>query len=271
MPEAIKTAILFAVAGTTCTEAESAFENITAHAETRFPGTAVYWAYTSEVVRQRLSKRGREIDSPIQALERIGKSDCTHLVVHPLHTVAGKEYEDLKVAVDTFRGSNSSVVSIHVGEPLLCHHDEFVRTVRILLSEACPDMDVDEALVLMAHGTRNADQAKKLETAADWCRTLKARVFMGTLMRPPVIEDVIAHCESEGIRKAHLAPFMIVAGYTAINELTDRKDDSGNSWHHKLSEAGIECRPAVKGLGEYDSIVEIWLDRIQATLTTWTM
>jgi sirohydrochlorin cobaltochelatase len=270
MADTARTAILFAVPGTSCPEAEVAFRNITEHARRRFPGTSIYWAYTSEVVRRRLSERSRHVDSPTQALEQIREEGITHLVVHPLHTVAGTEYDDLAASAAEFQQLTAGKTTVHVGMPLLLCRDEFIHTVRVLVSELCSRDNKDEALVLMAHGTQNKATAKTLYNAAKWCRELDTNVFMGTLIRPPLIDEVVEGCQLEGIKRAFLAPLMIVAGYTARCELAGQGDDTGNSWYRKLSEAGIDCRPAVKGLGEYDRIVETWLDRIQPTINAWT-
>lgn len=270
MVEAAKIAILFAAPGTTCREAEIAFENITSHAEKRFPFARIFWTYTSKIVRQRLADRGRHVDSPSEALELIRKAGFTHLFVHPLHTVAGSEYRDLTGSVATFNNTCAGIVDATVGDPLLSSREKFTETIEVLLHRVCPEQAEDEALVLMAHGTEDVTQASAIENAAGWCEGTKGNVLLGALMQPPSIGDVINTCKSLGIRRVYLAPFMTVAGFSARSQLGNGDGVVSDSWNYRLSEAGIECHPAIRGLGEYDDIVEAWVDRMQPTIETWS-
>ena len=57
-----------------------------------------------------------------------------------------------------------------------------------------------------------------------------------------------------------LAPFMIVAGDHAQNDLAG---DDPDSWMNLLSSGGYEVTPVLKGLGEYPEIRQILVDHVQ--------
>ena len=56
--------------------------------------------------------------------------------------------------------------------------------------------------------------------------------FVGTVEAEPTCEDVIAAASAAGYKKAVLAPFMVVAGDHANNDMADETDP--DSWAAKF-------------------------------------
>ena len=56
--------------------------------------------------------------------------------------------------------------------------------------------------------------------------------------------------------RVHLAPFMIVAGDHAKNDMAGEEEDS---WKNIISKAGYEVQTVLKGLGEYESIRKLFV------------
>ena len=65
------------------------------------------------------------------------------------------------------------------------------------------------------------------------------------------------------MRGVYLVPFMIAAGLSARTEIAGA---APGSWQSALEAAGIACEPALKGLGDRDAIVDIWLEQIEHML-----
>ncbi len=65
---------------------------------------------------------------------------------------------------------------------------------------------------------------------------------------------------TKGVKKAYLIPLMTVAGDHARNDMSGDKEDS---WKSILSKAGITSVPVLKGLAEYDNVVEIWIEHLK--------
>ena len=61
----IKKAILLVAFGTSDPEAAKAFEVVEKRARERFPGVETRWAYTSRMIRAKLAKQGKPLDSQI--------------------------------------------------------------------------------------------------------------------------------------------------------------------------------------------------------------
>ena len=150
-----------------------------------------------------------------------------------------------------------------LSKPLLEAPVDFEHMIRSLLTALSVGADATEALLLVAHGSRQKEAQTAYETAAACCRLSDRRVVLGTLMSHPGLEDVMRECKTGGIKKLILAPLMIVAGFSARNELAGQGPDS---WVSALDREGIRCAPRVKGLGDHDDIVEIWLDDVERML-----
>ena len=64
-----------------------------------------------------------------------------------------------------------------------------------------------------------------------------------------------------GVCKVILAPFMIVAGDHAKNDMAG---DDPESWYSQFKAAGFQVEPVVKGLGEYPGVRSLLVDHLKA-------
>ena len=67
----------------------------------------------------------------------------------------------------------------------------------------------------------------------------------------------------KGITKTYLVPLMTVAGDHALNDMAGEEPDS---WKSQLTKIDIESVPVLKGLAEFEPIVELWLDNLRASM-----
>ena len=82
-------------------------------------------------------------------------------------------------------------------------------------------------------------------------------VYVGTVEGFPGIDYVMQRMKRKGFQKVFLAPFMIVAGDHARNDLGGDEEDS---WKSILVEAGYEVDVILKGMGEIDDIAEMFVE-----------
>ena len=66
-----KPAILLVTFGTSVASAPVAFTNIEQQVRQAYPDTEIRWAYTSKMIRKKLAKEGKILDSPEIALARL--------------------------------------------------------------------------------------------------------------------------------------------------------------------------------------------------------
>ena len=258
------TGILFAVAGSSCPQAGAAFATIEQRARQRFPGLTLGWAMTSAGVRRKLAAQGRPADDVEAALARMREAGVSRLAVQPLHLVDGSEYSELATAVQTFAADPGRQNRVQLGRPLLESESDVGRTLDVLRHALSFEGDADEAMVLVAHGSEQPRAIAMLASAATACERRHARIFLGGMLGEPNMRHVVARCRAAGIKQVRLVPLFVAAGYAVRDEIAGQ---GVASWASQFTQTGIKCRPVIKGLGEYDEIVDIWLDRVDAMLT----
>ena len=100
-----KVGILLVAFGSSEASVQVSFDNLDRKVKATYPDIPVRWAYTSSIIRAKLAKQGRVLDSPEVALARMQDEGFTHVAVQSLHTIAGEEYHDLRRSVTAWRSS----------------------------------------------------------------------------------------------------------------------------------------------------------------------
>lgn len=256
-----KTGILLVAFGSSEASAQVSFENIDKKTKAAYPGIPVRWAYTSHIIREKLAKQGQHLDSPVVALAKMMDEKFTHVAVQTLHTIGGSEYHDLRRTVGAFKimGGFEKVI---LGYPLMATQEDMEKTVAAAISSIPKDRKMDDAVVLMGHGTHHPSNA--FYAALMFQLQLKdPNIFVGTVEGYPEIDSIKAMLIEKKIKKAYLIPFMSVAGDHAKNDMASDEEDS---WKTILTKAGIQCIPVLKGTAEFDAYVDIWVEHIGGPL-----
>lgn len=217
------------------------------------PDRTLFRAFTSGMILQKLARRdGMIIDDVPAALERIASEGYTDVIVQPTHIMNGDEFEKLSAQADPWR---ARFQYLYIGAPLLTAVQDYQDVAAALIEEVAPPEE-DEALVLMGHGTGHFANAAygMLEYVlhdAGWKRT-----FLGTVEGYPTLDEVLRRLrEYPGIKQVRLAPFMLVAGDHAHNDMAGSDPES---WKSRLEDAGYAVTCNVRGLGEYPGIRQIF-------------
>ena len=155
----MKKGILLVTFGTSIPEAQTAFENIERRAKAAFPRFPIRWAYTSSIIRHKLAKEGKQLDSAEVALAKMMDEEFTHVAVQSLHTIGGQEYHDLRRNAHAFAQMAGGFDRIVVGYPLLATEHDMERVTEILLRVIPPERRKQDAVVLMGHGTHHPSNA----------------------------------------------------------------------------------------------------------------
>jgi sirohydrochlorin cobaltochelatase len=256
-----KVGILLVAFGSSEESAQVSFENIEKQVKTAFPDIPVRWAYTSHIIRTKLAKQGKLLDSPEVALAKMQDENFTHVAVQSLHTIGGDEYHDLRRSVGAFK-SMGRFEKIILGYPLMSTQEDMERTVAAILKTIPKDRKENEAVVLMGHGTHHPSNA--FYAALMFQIQLKdPNIFVGTVEGYPEVGLIKELLLKKKIKKAYLMPFMSVAGDHAKNDMAGDEEDS---WKSVFTKAGIACVPVMKGTAEYDDFVAIWVDHIRGPL-----
>ncbi len=256
-----KTGILLVAFGSSEASAQISFEKIDKKVKATYPGIPVRWAYTSHIIRNKLAKQGKHLDSPEVALAKMMDEKFTHVAVQSLHTIIGAEYDDLKRTVSGFK-LTGGFEKIILGYPLMATQHDMEKVVDAIISIIPRERKKNEAVVLMGHGTHHP--ANAFYAALMFQLQLKdPNIFVGTVEGYPEVDDILTLLKKNNIKKAYLLPFMSVAGDHAKNDMAGDEDDS---WKTIFTKAGIQCIPVLKGTAEFDEFIDIWVEHIKAPL-----
>lgn len=219
-----------------------------------FPQYAVYQAYTSTVVLRRIKENeGLEIPTVRQALEQMKDEGIREVYIQPLHIIAGGEFEKILNQSKEFQ---SYFDVIKVGQPLL-HSERDYQQVKDILMEHYGQFGEKTATVLMGHGSQH--NAFVAYAALDHM-LVGSPVYLGCVESYPPVEQIEETLQSQGIEEVHLAPFMLVAGEHATN---DMMSDDKDSWKTYFSQRGYKVTPHLIGLGEYAAIQDMYIQHLQ--------
>lgn len=238
---------------------EKTIDQIEASIERAFPAYRIYRAYTSKMILQILKKRdGITIPTVCEALQNMIGDGIEEVIVQPTHIVDGIENEQMKEDVMSFE---KAFQSLHIGEPLLSSKEDYEQVVYALMNDF--KIGEDETLVLMGHGTSHVNN-KCYETLEEtFVQAGHANVLIGTVEAKPEIKDLLPKLREKGIKSIQLAPFMVVAGDHAKNDMAGEEEDS---WKNILRKEGFLVHCHVKGIGENPLIQELYCAHIRDAL-----
>ncbi len=253
-------AILLVTFGTSDQEAKKAFANIERLAKEKFPGHEIRWAYTSEMIRKKLAKKGESFDSPEEAVKKLKEAGIRKVFVQSLHIIPGVEFHEVVKAVSQFKNDFEKIT---VSPPLLNSMDDVRKSVRIMLSKVPSERKKEDAVLFMGHGSEKHPSDMIYVAAAYDLEKSGDNAFLATVEGNPSFNEILNELNEKKIKKVYLMPFMSVAGDHAKNDMAG---DSPDSWKSLLSKNRIESVPVMKGMAEYDEIVNIWLEHLDKTI-----
>ena len=256
-----KVGILLVAFGSSEASAQVSFENIDRKVKGAYPDIPVRWAYTSHIIRNKLAKQGRHLDSPAVALAKMQDEKFTHVAVQSLHTIGGEEYHELRRVVGGFK-TMGAFQSIILGYPMMSTQQDMERVVAAILKTIPKKRKAGEAIVLMGHGTPHPSNAFYAALMLQ-LQLQDPNIFVGTVEGYPDLDLIKTLLTQKKIKKVYLMPFMSVAGDHAKNDMAGDEDDS---WKSILTQAGFECDVVLKGTAEYDDFVDIWVDHVGVPL-----
>lgn len=261
MEQETKKAILVVSFGTSHEDTRKiTIEAIEADIQKAFPDYKVYRAWTSKMILAKLKKRDNlYIPNVTEAMEQMKADGVTHLIVQPTHVINGIENDLMKEEVLSFQ---DSFASISFGTPVLTSEEDSNAVIYAVAKEFS-FLQPEEALVLMGHGTTH--YANSIYAALDYAFKDKGHpnIFLGTVEAYPAMESLLRMVNAFHPTKIYLAPFMIVAGDHAKNDMAGTDSDS---WMCQMQQAGYETVPILKGLGEYQGIRDLLIAHVKQAI-----
>ena len=224
------------------------------------PDRDTFRAFTSGMIIRKLKQRdGIEIDTPLQALQKLAEQGYQDVAIQSLHIINGDEYEKIVREVQSLR---PLFLRLTLGAPLLSSHNDYVQLMQALRQQM-PPIAADETVVFMGHGASH--HAFAAYACLDHMMTAKgfpARV--GAVESYPEVDILIDSLRRQGVKGVHLMPLMLVAGDHAINDMASDEEDS---WKTLFNAAGITATPWLNGLGENPAVRAMFVAHLQQALS----
>ncbi len=218
------------------------------------PDCQLYRAWTSRMIIRKLKQRDQvQIDTVKEAFARMLADGITEVIVQPTHVIKGIENEQM---MEEIRSFSEHFEKISVGESLLSSEEDFCQAIKAVMAEH-EDLGEQEALVFMGHGTEH--HVNPVYAALDYMfKDLGyENVHVGTVEAYPSFASVLRLVKASDVKKVRLAPFMVVAGDHAMNDMAGGGEDS---WKSLLEAEGYEVTCVLKGLGEYKGIQKLYAE-----------
>lgn len=229
--------------------------------EKSFPDYLVRRGFTANIVIDHVAKRdGEKIDDIDASLKRAVDNGVKNLVVQPTHLMNGLEYEELKGDIAQY---SDAFDKIAIGQPLLSSDDDFSRVENAIVDWTKDYDDGETAIVFMGHGT-SADSNGVYQKMQDLLtKDGHTNYFVGTVEATPSLDDVLAAVKKGGYKRVVLEPLMVVAGDHANNDMAG---DDKDSWKSQFEAAGYQVECLLRGLGENETIRQIYVEHAQAAI-----
>lgn len=225
-----------------------------------FPDYQIYRAWTSKMIMAKILKRdGIKINNVKEAMAQMKADGITDVIIQPTHVINGIENDLMKEDALSCRDDFHSIT---FGTPLLTSEQDNWDMIDAIHGEFS-DLSEDEALVLMGHGTTH--YANAIYAALDYSFKDKGHqnIYLGTVEAYPSMETLLKMVKEKEFKKVVLAPFMIVAGDHATNDMAG---DDPDSWRCQFEEHGFEVRCCLKGLGEYRVVRKLFVRHVEEAI-----
>lgn len=251
----MRRAILLVAYGASNPHARSGLIKFELACRSRFPAYPIRWAFTSPLLRERIALQGQKSDSVSKALWRLHFENFQSVAVQPLQTLPGREFEDVKHAVELARLECG--LKCEIGRPLLDAGMEAVT--KALLNHIPSDRASSESVIFMGHGARHGSVVMYGELA-NALRQIDERAFIGTMSGELELEHILPSLASHSV---WLIPLLSGIG---LHALRDMAGSEPTSWKSRIERAGHKCQPVLKGMVESQDIANIWLNHLQAAI-----
>ncbi|QGY40719.1 cobalt chelatase [Pseudodesulfovibrio cashew] len=258
----MKTAIVLAAFGSRHENARASLDHIVERVRRTYPDLPVRVAYTSKTIRGHMEKAGEAVDSVPQALDKLLADGVTHVAVQSLHLIPGTEFHELLGLANELMLKDGGFSRVEVGFPLVAGEAGVEAVAEAILSIGLEGKGDHDAVLFMGHGTKH-DGNIYYEALHRAFQKRDTTVHMGAMEAEPGIDAIIQRFHEDGVRKAYLLPFLFGAGWHAARDMVG---DAETSWKSRLENAGIQCQAVLKGAGEYDRLVDIWLAHLDDAL-----
>ena len=222
-----------------------------------YPDSRMYRAWTSDIIRRKLEKRDQiHIESVQEAFTHMKKDGIRKVIVQPTHVMNAIENDKM---CEQIREAEADFEEIKTGDALFVTEKDKEELVKIL-GQYWSRIPQDELLIFMGHGTSHESNKVYQELEEALHQAGYTNMYVGTVESLPTLQMIMERIGRMDVKKVHLAPFMIVAGDHAKNDMAGEEEDS---WGSRLKTAGYDVECHIIGLGELEGIQNMFVRHVR--------
>lgn len=227
------TPILVVAFGAMSRQARGVYELLDADLRTQYPERNISWAYTATSIVSRLKTRGERAQTLAEAMEAFKQQGEKHLQVLSLHLVPGEKHQEVLDA-------DGLGMTLTITRPLL----DGPESIQAVAQNILQDLPQDRPVLVVAHGhgheTRYNQELFALKAALKASRPDLHLALLEGDVDTDGLEAFIQKAKAQD--KAHIYPFLYVAGDHVQNDILGDEEDSFKS---RLGVSDFSCGEAL--------------------------
>lgn len=282
-----KNAIVLAMFGTSAESALAGLLNIRSCFREAFPLTPIRLAFTSNIIcgvwrRRSLDQQYRQnntsipgeifkVQGQLATIANLQDQGYKSIVIQAIHMAPAEEFHDLSSYVRALAGIRTMKPrwqpfdKLVVGRPILGTYspahpygDDIMELAKALKDDVKQAATQGAALVYMGHGNPLFPTGGLYIELESRMRAMYPHVpvHIGTVEGYPSLDEILPGLATKGAQKVMLKPLLMVAGSHALKEMVSEQP---TSWQSRLTTAGHQVIPIVKGLGEQTPVARLFV------------
>lgn len=235
--------------GTSVAAARRVFDFIDRQARRRFPDHDLRWAYTSQVLIDKLKNAGIVTYNVHDVLSQLLEQGHQRVAFQSLQVAPGEEYRSV-LAADTGN------LEVAYGTALLTSDADIDRVIKALQVH----IDPEQPTVVVAHGNDWSPQFnQRLEAFAARIESSYPRLVVASVAGSPG-RDPLQKIKAWRPQQVNFVPLMIVAGEHIRNDVLG---DQPDSWRNIIAAPQVQASPS---MGWNLEILDIYFEHLDQAL-----
>ena len=214
----------------------------------------VYQAFTGQRILKKCRAQRLDIPDESQALKKLVEQGYKKIVVLPTHLVYGSEYNRVVEA------TKRTLVDLKVGQPLLEGDILRKRLAETMIREI--PLQGGETVLYVGHGTKLDDGTAYGRMEAELHKTGQVTALVGTL---DTIDLTLTRIDT---KKVTVVPLLLTAGKHMNQDICGEENSSLTS---QLRKMGKQVYCVKRGLIEYESVRQIYLDQVEGLVQSFNL
>ncbi len=214
--------------------------------------------FSSNIIRKKLREQGKTVYSIDEALDMAAKKGYKNLEIQSLHVAPAEEYMKVnRLIARSMERNPNRFESVFFGHPLLMSEKDLELSVDAVINDLPKERQKNEAVIFMGHGNNRGTGDILLKSVNTQMQSVDPLIWLANVEGALPFDRILPLLAEKNVKKVWLAPFMIVAGDHAKNDMAGSEADS---WKSILTQNGYQVETLVKGMGHNKTIQNIFID-----------